>query len=365
MKINVTKDQLQEKVNLAARFISHKLSSVVSLQGILLKSEANKLHLYSTDLTSYIHTTLPIESSESFQVILEPKKILEFLQFLNPGKIEIEIKEKQVTITQDKTKGNFPLIAAGDFPLPPEMKEKAQKLEAKFFKKYLPLILFATSTDETRPALTGVSFITSDEELVMVATDGFRLSLVKTKGEIDFPSMLVPGEFLSEILRFIKDEKEVFFTYSREEKMIQFTVGGTAFYSRLIEGEFPPYERVLPAESKTIITLDTDEFQRNIKLISVFARDYSNVVVCEFKKDGLYVRPKKESNEDNSAFQEIQMTGEEQRIAFNYRFVLDLLNTIDSKSIRIEILRSDAPIVFRTEKGEQFLHIIMPVRIQE
>lgn len=365
MKINVLKDQLQERMSLASRFTSSKLASVTTLQGVLIKGEKKKIHFYSTDLSSYFHTTLPIELDELFQIIIEPKKLLEFLQFLQPGKVEIEIKEKQVVITQDKTKGNFPLIIAQDFPLPPLVKDNIQKIEVSFLKKYLPLVLFAASSDETRPALTGVNFVVSDEDLLIVATDGFRLSLIKTKRTIDVPSMLVPGDFLRELTRFVKDEKEVSFSYLPDEKMVFFKVGESEFYSRLIEGEFPPYERVIPAESKTTAIVEKEELLRNIKLISVFARDYSNVVVCEFRKDGLYVRPKKESNEDNSAFQEIQLKGEDQKIAFNYRFVLDLLNTIDGKTLEVDILRSDAPIVFKLEKNDQFLHIIMPVRIQE
>jgi DNA polymerase III subunit beta len=365
MKITLTKDQLQEKISLASRFTSSKLSSVSALQGILMRGEKGLIHLYSTDLTSSLHTTVKAELEEDFQIILEPRKVLEFLQFLNTGKVDLEIKEKQVIISQDKTKGNFPLIVSSDFPLPSSFQDKEQKIETAFFKKNLPLLLFAASSDETRPTLTGVSFVSSDEDLVLVATDGFRLSLIKTKKGGDIPSMLVPSEFLGEVVRNMKDEKEVGFSFSREEKMVMFRIGNTEFYSRLIDGEFPPYERVIPAETKTTVLVEKEEFLRNIKLISVFARDYSNVVVCEFKKDGLYVRPKKESNEENSAFQEVEMKGEEQKIAFNYKYALDLLNNIDTKSVQIEILRSDAPVVFKNPKDPNFLHIIMPVRIQE
>lgn len=364
MKINVSREQLLEKFILASHFTSNKLSSLTTLQGILLKGEENKIHLYSTDLSSYLHTTLQTVVGKPFQIIIEPKKIVEFLQFLNPGKVEIEIKDKQISIDQGKTKGNFPLIISNEFPLPPKIKEKGQKLDVSFLKKYLPLVLFATSNDDTRPPLTGVNFISSDEELIIVATDGFRLSLVRTKKEINIPTMLVPNEFISELLRLIKDEKEVEFSYLKEEKMISVLAEETEFFSRLIEGEFPPYERVIPTENKTSVVVDKEEFLRNIKLISVFARDFSNVVVCEFKKDGLYIRPKKDNNEENSAFQEAEVKGEEQKVAFNYKFILDLLNNLDVKTIKIEILRSDAPIVFKSENNN-FLHIIMPVRIQE
>ncbi|MBI4004939.1 DNA polymerase III subunit beta [Candidatus Roizmanbacteria bacterium] len=365
MKITLSKDLLHDKLNIASRFTSTKLTTVNTLQGVLLKGEKNKIHLYTTDLTVYFHTLISTDSENDFEIILEPKKIVEFLQFLNPGSIEIIIKEKQVTISQDKTKGNFPVITSVEFPLPPKTKIKQQKIDITLFKKNLPLILFATSHDETRPALTGVNFVVVDEELILVATDGFRLSLIKMKKQIELSNMLVPGSFLTELLRYGKDEKEIGFSYISEEKMIAFFIGETTFYSRLIEGDFPPYERVIPTEVVSTVTLEREELLRNIKLISVFARESSHVVVCEFKKDGLYVRPKKDSNADNTAYQEIQLKGAEQTVAFNYRFMLDLLNNLDTKTLQIEILRPDAPIVFKAEKNQDFLHIIMPVRIQE
>jgi DNA polymerase-3 subunit beta len=365
MKLTVLKDQLLDKINLASRFTSNKLSTVTTLQGILLKGEKNKLHLYATDLTSFIHTTMQTEISEPFQVIIEPKKIVEFLQLLPTGKITFEVLEKQITITQDKTKGNFPLIVSQDFPLPPEIKDKPEKITTKFLQENIPLVLFTASSDDTRPVLTGINFIASDDELIIVSTDGFRLSLIKTKQTSDMPSMLIPSDFLSELLRYSKDEKEVQFAFSREEKTAMFSLTDTEFYTRLIEGEFPPYDRVIPAETKTTITIDREELLRSIKLISVFAREFSNVVVCEFKKDGLYIRPKKDSNEDNSAFVETEMKGEEQKVAFNFKFVIDLLNNVGSKTLHLEILRPDAPVVFKTDKNPNFLHIIMPVRIQE
>lgn len=365
MKINIQRDLLLEKISLASRFTSSKLSSLTTLQGILIKGDENKIHLYSTDLTSWFHTIVNTQSNHSFQIITDPRKIVEFLQFLNPGKLDLEIREKQIILSQGKTKGSFPILASQEFPLPPEFKGKKQKLSAEFLKKNLPLLLFAASSDDTRPILTAVNFVASDEYLILVATDGFRLSLVKTKKEIDLPSMLIPGDFIGEVLRLVKDEKEVSFSYSLEEKTIYINIGENDLYSRMIEGEFPPYERVVPSEKKTTITLEREDLLRNIKLISVFARDFSNIIVCEFNKDGLRVRPKKDNNEENSAYQEVEIKGEEQKVAFNYKFILDLLNNLDSKNINIEMLRSDAPVVFKTDNNPEFLHIVMPVRIQE
>jgi DNA polymerase III subunit beta len=365
MNINVQKDLLLEKLNLVTRFTSNRLASSTALQGVLLKTDDEKVHLYSTNLSTYFHTSFPYTEKEPQQVIIDPKKVIEFLNLLNPGAVTLEIKEKQITVVQGKTKGSFPLIEADEFPLPPNITDVEQKMNSSFFLENLPLLLFTASSDETRPVLTGINFVNAEGELLLVSTDGFRLSLIKQKNMGEMPSMIIPSDFLQEVLRSIKDIKEVGFAFSKTEKMVKFGVGSDEYYSRLIDGEFPPFERVLLTESKTKITVDRSELLRNVKLISIFARDFSSVIICEFTKDGLVITPKKEANSENKAFQEIEMEGEDQKVAFNFKFLLDLLNHVSEKKIMLEILRADAPVAFKLEKNPAFLHIIMPVRIQE
>lgn len=365
MTINVQKELLLDKLNLVARFTSNRLASSTALQGVLIKTDDVNVHLYSTNLTTYFHTSFPYTEKEPIQVIIEPRKIIEFLNLLNPGLITFEIKDKQVTIIQDKTKGSFPVMSAEEFPLPPAIVDNEQKMDCKFFLDNLPLLLFTASSDDTRPVLTGINFVNAESELLMVATDGFRLSMIKKKTMGEIPSMIVPSDFLQEVIKSMKEVKEIGFAFSREEKIVKFTVGNDEYYSRLIEGEFPPFERVLLTETKTKVTVDRSELLRNVKLISIFARDFSNVIICEFTKDGLSIKPKKEANQENTAFQEIELEGEDQKIAFNFKFLLDLLNHLDEKTVTIEILRADAPVAFKLQKNKDFLHIIMPVRIQE
>lgn len=364
MKIKLNREEFLTKLNLATRFTSSKLSSLSVLQGIYFKSEGGKLHLYSSNLNSFFHSTVSSQVENKGEFIIEPKKIIEFTSFLAEGKIDIEVTEKQLIIKSGKKKGSFPLIKTGDFPQPPKIEEKEQKLKTEFFIKNLPLVLFSASTDETRPALSGINFVTNDE-LTLVSTDGFRLSLLKTKSEGKMPSVIIPADFLREITHFFKDEKEIGFFYSAKEKIILFRAEETEFYSRLIEGDFPPFEKVIPQEKKTTITLEKEEFLRNIKLISVFARDLSYIIVLEAKKKEVRITPKTTDGEENSALQEGEIEGEEQKVAFNYKFLVDLLNAVDCKNIIIEILRPDAPVVFKTDNNQNFLHVIMPIRIQE
>lgn len=364
MKLTVDKDSFIEVLSSASNFTSNRLSTVPTLQGVLIKVEKKIAHVYATNLNAYFYTTFSVEIEESLQFIIEPRKVIEFISLLSPGKLEFDLSDKQIKITQQKTKGNFPLIVADDFPLPPAIEEKEQKIESNFLLQNLPFIVFAASSDDTRPALTGVNFLTQDD-LLLVATDGFRLSLVKTKKESSFPSCIIPAAFLSELMKYLKTAKMVSFVYSPKEKMVCFTIDNTKLYSRLIDGEFPAFEKVIPTEKVSTAIVSKDELLRNVKLISVFARDYSNVIIMEFSKEGLRLRPKVEGGDENVTHQDITLEGEDQRVAFNYRYVLDFLQHIDDKNVVVELLRSNAPVVFKPEKNSAVLHIIMPVRLQE
>lgn len=365
MKFSIDKDQFTDQITIASRFTSNKLSSVTNIQGVMLRSEENHLSFYASNLTTFYKARLPMVELERFQVVLEPKKILEFLAFLPSGDLEVTIKDRLVTLQMNKTKGNFPLIVADDFPFPPAFPKKAEVINAETFIKELPLVLFSASSDDTRPVLTGINFYHQGEELLLVSTDGFRLSVIKDKKIGEFPSMIVPADFLNEVLRYMKESKKVAFNYAADEKMVSFEVDHHSFYSRLIEGDYPPFDRVIPSEVKGTVIADRVELQRNIKLIAVFAREFSNVAVCEVSKEGLTIRPKKEGNAENTAFMEVEYDGEPMTIAFNFKFVLDVLSQLSSKNVKIELLRPDAPAVFKSESNSGFMHVIMPIRIQE
>lgn len=365
MKILLSKNEFLEKIETSSRFTSSKLSSSTSLQGVCIIGEEKKIHFYSTDLNYFFHTTIKNEEDIKFKIIIEPKKIIEFLSLLPELKIEIEIREKAIVITQGKIKGQFPLFSDKDFPFPPKNKEEKQKIKTSFFKENLPLLFFSVSSDETRPVLTGINFVTDEENLQLVATDGFRLSLLTLKKGLPFSSMIIPSGFLINAQRIISKETEIEFSYLKEEKLLAFFIGESDIYARMIEGEYPPFEKVIPIEKKTTVTIDSEEFLRSVKLVSVFSKEFSNIIIMEVEKDSVKFIPKVGQGEEDVVYQEARIEGEAQKIAFNYKYLIDFLNSAPKKKIIIELLRSDAPAVFKIEGVNNFFHIIMPVRIQE
>jgi len=366
MKLLIEKSIFLESLSLASHFTSGKTISSLVLQGILLRVEDESLHLYASNLSSFFHTVIKTgkKMAEKAEVVIEPRKIIEFISLLPEGKINVEIKEKQIMIWSGENKGVFPLMSQTDFPFPPVVRDKEEKIEVGELRKAIFFTYFCAATDEARPALTGIDIIPGDETL-LVATDGFRLSLARIEKNLKIPKSIIPAEFLLEIFKHVKEEKETSFSYSLIEKVILFRIGQNEFYSRLIDGDAPPFEKVIPTERKTKITLNREDFLRKIKIVSVFARDLSNIVIVEITKEGVILKPKTDKTEEASSMLEAQIEGENQRIAFNYKFLLDFLNHVETKNIEVEILRSDAPVIFRPVGEKKLLHIIMPVRIQE
>jgi len=363
----IKKDVFLKKLVLASRFTSTRFSTNILLSGVFLKKEGQFLHFYATNLNYYYHSFIRINEGEDFDLVLEPKKIIDFLSYSSADKINFSIEKTKVVFSYEKNCGEFPLYPKEDFPLPPKIDEKKQIIKTSFFKQNLPLVLFACSNDDARPVLTGINFSTNEEDLFLVGTDGFRLSLLKTKKEINFPNIIVDSGFLNEVLFFAEKEEDVSFSYSEKEKMIYFKIEDNDLYGRIIEGDYPPYEKVIPTqEGKTKVFVDRESFLRNLKLINVFTRDFSNIVIFDIKRDGVYLRPKVEDEKNkNQAFLEAEIKGEETRLAFNQKFLLDFLNHFKQKEVFFEIFRPDAPVVFKDPKKNNFLHVIMPIRVQE
>lgn len=367
MKFILLKELLQEKLSIALRFSLSKTSSIPSLQGGMLKLDKSELEIITTNLNDFFYTKIKTSTVEEKTIALDIKKIVEFLSFLTPGRIEVEIKDNFFSIKNEKTRGVFRLIPTDDFPTISISEGKEYSLESGFIEKTFPSILFAAAKDEARPILTGVNFSVKNGVRYIASTDGFRLSLVKSTEKRDFPSVTISANVLGEVLKLSEDKEDnkVVISFSEKEKMTVFKVGDNKIFSRVIEGDFPPFEKIIPTEYKTKIILDKEEFLRNIKLSSIFARDFSNIIVFEIKKDGLYIKPKTKEEVGTTTHQEGEFDGEEQRIAFNYKFILDFLNNTKGKEVIFEMTTSNSPGVFKIEEDKDFTHIIMPVRTEE
>jgi len=361
----VEKNIFLEKIQIATNFISQKFGGINVIQGILLESNGETIKILSTNLNQYFQTVINLKTKEKFKIIISPQKIVEFLSFLDSGLIEVEITEKNILIKKEKTEACFPLIKYEEYPVFPTIPKETQAVKTKDFFKNVEKVIFSASKDESRPVLSGVFFDSDENNLFLVATDGFRLSLIKMKKEIDLTKIILSASFLSTLSKLIKTET-IKIGFNNEEKIIVFKSGEDVFFSRLIEGDFPQYEKVIPQKTNTAVFVDKEQLLKAVRLISIFIRDQSNIIVFEIQKNKILLRPKNNLGEGKTEI-EAKTEGEPLTVAFNFRFIIDFLRHIseDKKQVVIRFLREDTPTLFTIEDEERSLHIIMPVRIQE
>lgn len=364
MKFEISKEELLKKIIVASKFSLSRVSSNSSLQGVLIKTTEDKLEITSTNLMEHFYTDIKITNGEKDSFVIDAKKVIEFLNFLPTGKIQLDISNKKIVIRKDKTEGTFNTMSSVDFPETPKLEGKHFLIDKKTIKDILPLVLFSTAKDESRPVLTGINWSNKNDKNYLVSTDGFRLSLLENNLKNDFQGS-ISASVLNESINLVEDEDNIKITYSETDKKTMFEIGDYKIFSQLIEGDFPPFEKVIPDGYKTKIIVDREEFLRNIKLNAIFARDFSNIIIFEIKKDGFYIRPKVKEEGSMVTQQEVEFEGEEQKIAFNYKFVMDILNILKTKKIIFEMNSKNAPGVFKMENNDKYVHIIMPVRTDD
>lgn len=365
MKFTIQKNYLEEKLSLASRFVSSRISSIQSLQGCYMKISKKGNFILTTNLNDFLLSEINAIIETEGEAIFDIKKSLEFLSLLPDGEISIELEDNSLIIKHNKTIGYFNTYPIEEFPQIPTVQGNEILLKEDFINN-IPFVLFSASKDEARPILTGIYFTQNKQNTIMVSTDGFRLSIITQPLKENFPQVTIPAHIIAEVIKLSKEKKNPKVTISPEQKLIKFNIGDTTIYSRLIDGDFPPYERVIPKTLTTTTKLNRQDFIKNIRLVSVFARDQSDVVIFNIKKTGLYLRPKAQQKKTSEIYQELEsFDGEETKIAFNYKYVLEFLNNVSTESVIIQFNQSTTPGVFKSNDSSNNLHIIMPLRTEE
>jgi DNA polymerase-3 subunit beta len=266
---------------------------------------------------------------------------------------------------------------SSDFPKIPVSsgKEKTINISLKDFLEAISYVLFATSVDETRPVLTGVLFLWDKEGLTLVATDGFRLSrkrinVESQKVQKKVESVIIPKLVLSELSRLGSEQEEVSFSLLTKEKQAVFATDEVILSSRILEGEYPDFEKILPKSSSLKVLLDKEEFGRAVKLASVFARDAANVVKLKILKDSIKVSGEsgQSGSQETKVDAKIESSGSNLEsgfeIAFNYRFLEEFLHSVRGEEVKMEFTTPDKAGVFTDSGDKDYLHLIMPVKVQ-
>lgn len=368
MKLTVLQESLKNAVLTTSHFISPKAQLPI-LGNILIKTNKSRLTLSSTNLETSVSTSIGAKVEKEGEITVPGKVFSDVISNLSSGPIDIEVEKEQIKISSGTFKSNILGVNTSDFPIiPNSVGKNVITLPKEKFIEGLNKTLFAVSNDETRPVLTGILFVFKGKKLHLVATDGFRLSqkTIKLEKEYEDLKIIVPKSIFLEISKLTEGE-DISLSFSKKDNQIVILCGDTVFSSRVIEGEYPDFEKILPKSSVLSILVDKEDLEKAVKLASVFAREAGNILKFSIKKDSLKVMAESSSsgNQETNLEAKIEKTSEldgGNEISFNYRFIEEILRVITSDDVLIEIGGANAPGKFIDNKDTEFLHIIMPIK---
>lgn len=368
MHFVILKENLSKVLSISGRFLSTKTQLPI-LSCILIKADKNGLHVSATNLEMGVYINIGAKIEKEGEVAIPGKLLSEFVSTLNTEKIECIKTDNNFLVKSGKTQATFATINPSDFPPFPQVPKPQQTFPVITIKDAIMRTVFAASNDEARPILTGVKTVVSEGKVHFIATDGFRLSIENVvvtdkKQKLD---AILPAVTLSELIRIATELKVETVDVSTIEgkNQVVFTLADTTIFTRLIDGEFPNVDKIIPTTFKTKVVVDKEALTRAVKTASLFARGAANIVKIKIEKDGLRLSANSPAIGDDQDFVVAKVDGEEMDIAFNYRFILDLLANFPGSDVVFESSGALNPGVFKpTTATPSFLHIIMPVRVQ-
>lgn len=368
MKFQTTRNELLDTILFASRAISTKVSSFI-LNGIMLDVD-EELTTYSTDLETSIKSIMEVKMLEKGKAVVPARILINILKSLKESKIELELDKptNQVKIACENALFTLNTLSLEEYPGFPEIKkENYIKINLNKFRNLVIKAQKAASLDEGRAILTGVLLEIEEGLLSMVATDSYRLSLVKENIDTGRPpiKVVIPSKVLDSIVK--SEYKDSDIGINIEENQISFYLEGdnkkkNIIVSRLLSGKFPEYKQLIPKSLKNNIVINKEKMLDVVKRISSISQD--NIPV-KLTIDKGKVTVSMSVREIGSSSEEFEVSyGEEKiEIAFNPEFLMDGINIMDEKNIILSIEESLKPILIKSEKNKYLIYLLMPIRV--
>lgn len=367
MKFKVLQEDLSIALSSSIRFIATRATLPILGNFALVAKEAT-LQILATNLEMSIAVNIGGKVDKEGTITIPAKIFYELISNLSKGQTDFELVKEELKIESPQFKGSIPTSPSNDFPKIPDSinKDKSFALNEKDLSDTLGKILFSASLDETRPVLTGVLFIFENNTLILVSSDGFRLSkkTIKLKNKIQSKNLIIPRQSLSELLKHVSESDSAIFEVKESENQLVVNIKDTYLSSRLIDGAFPDFEKIIPTSSSTTVNIDKNDLARAIKLASIFAREGGNVIKMIVKEDKVEITSEGLNSGKQRGELDAKIEGSPVEISFNYKFIEDFLSVCKSESIEIKLIDSVSPAIFVDSNDTDFLHLIMPVRIQ-
>jgi DNA polymerase-3 subunit beta len=368
MRFICDKGLLLKEVSIAQEIIASR-NALSILSNVLLDASGSNLTIKATDLKVGFETTIPVQIDEEGSTTVFCDKFLGILRSLPEGDVTFEEKENnRLKIIPAEKKIDFQLKSISSDKFPEVLNLEGQnffELPQAAFLDMVNQTIFAVSDDETRYFMNGVYFERKDDKLIMVATDGRRLSYAEkplTDNVGEFSGIIIPTKILQLVRKLASGQGNLALSISEKNIFVQFD--NQKISSNLIEGNFPNYNRVIPESQEQTAVLDKGTFVEALKRVSILAEQKSRRIYITLQTGNLVINS--EENEIGAAKEQIACNyeGPEMTLALNYGFLLDPLKVVDEKEVLIEFSEPRKAITMGSQPKKDYFHIVMPMQME-
>jgi DNA polymerase-3 subunit beta len=379
MKVTVLQENLAHGLGIVSRAVSPR-STLPVLSNILVATDEGRLRLSATNLELSITTWIGAKIHEEGSTTVPARTFTDLVGTLSDNQVEMELNIRNQTLNLRCGASNTDLkcIDAQEFPpMPAADLDRGLEINVADLKEMIGQVVFAASTDEARPILTGVLITVYDEKITLASADGFRLS-VRTS-QLSSPTTnpinaVIPARALSELSRIASDgDQTITMVMPPGRSQVVFRLRDAELISQLIEGTFPDYEQIIPRSCQTRAVLSTSAFLKSCKQAEIFAREGSHIARIDITPGGelqpgtVEVSSQSEETGYSQNIVDASIEGPQLLIAFNVRFLREVLDVINTPNVALETTSDTSPGVIRPVGGQDgqddFLHVIMPMHL--
>lgn len=377
MKLSCLQENLNRGLNIVGRAVATRTTLPIT-QNVLIKTDQSRLKLAATNLEMAISGWIGAKVEEEGEITVPARLLTEFVSTLPNDKIDITLlpKSKTLELKCARFEARISGVDARDFPPIPTVEDGIQTgVSVEALHQAIRQVVFAAASEESRPVLTGVDAMFDGNQLTLAAADGFRLAVYKLT--LDTPvnekvEVIIPARTLAELDRLMGDEKEaVAIQVNPRKSQVLFRLSNIELVSQLVQGNFPQYNQLIPQTTGSKATIDVAPFLRAVKTASIFARDSSGIVRLMVVPSGSELNPGKlvisaraEEVGDNVGEIDAAIEGTEAKIAFNGKYLLDVLSVLPQEKVTLETSSSSSPGVLRPVGADNYVHVVMPMFVQ-
>ena len=376
MKLSCLQENLNRGLNIVGRAVATRTTLPIT-NNVLLATDEGRLKLVATNLEMAISCWIGAKIEEEGSITVPARLLTEFVSSLPNDTIDINLSQQTKTLGLKcaRFEARISGVDARDFPPIPGVDDGIRsKVEVDELRQGIARVVFAAATEESRPVLTGVSSKFEGNTLTMAAADGFRLAVYKmplADKVKDTTEVIIPARTLSELNRLVGDQEEpIDVTLNPGKSQVLFRTKSAELVSQLVQGTFPNYAQLIPQSYSTRVIVNVADFLRATRTASIFARDGSGIVRLmiapgtEAGPGKLSISARSEEIGDDVGEIDATVEGDEAKIAFNGKYLIDVLGVLHESQVALEMTNPSSPGLVRPVGSENYTHVVMPMFVQ-